>query len=96
MKRPLLNTLRSCRRARRPRLSQRELAQRVGITQGDVSRYERGRRVPSLPLALDLANALGRPLQDIFAGLNELSLSRIGARLRARRASGRKPSRDRP
>ncbi|MDP2314896.1 MAG: helix-turn-helix transcriptional regulator [Pseudomonadota bacterium] len=77
-----LNAIRSFRLAKSPPLLQRELAMRVGSTQADISAYELGRVVPDLPKALDIANALGRRVEEVFFELFEGSCERVGARMR--------------
>jgi len=44
----------------------RELAQRVGCTEGMISKIENGRVVPSLPMLQRLVAALGRDLPSFF------------------------------
>lgn len=58
------------RRARkRSGLSQRELAALIGKTSGSyISRFEKGRRVPPLDIALALSVALQTPVYELFAG----------------------------
>jgi transcriptional regulator with XRE-family HTH domain len=53
-------------------LTQPDLAERVGshgIETETVSRYERGMRVPTLPMLSDLAAALGTDLDTLLAGV---------------------------
>lgn len=40
-------------------LSQRSLAQSIGLTAGIVCRYESGKRIPSIPTILKISNTLG-------------------------------------
>ena len=47
-------------------LTQRELAERVGVTRKTVNTVERGHFVPSTVLALRLADALGTSVEDLF------------------------------
>jgi transcriptional regulator with XRE-family HTH domain len=64
---PLDNYLRTERRM--ARLSQDDLAFLLGSEDGTtVSRYERGRRTPSLDTALAYEAILGIPVRDLFAG----------------------------
>jgi molybdate-binding protein/DNA-binding XRE family transcriptional regulator len=61
-------TLTSCLRRRRSTagLSQSELAARVGVSRQAIVAIEAGRQVPSTVLALQLANALGCSVGDLF------------------------------
>lgn len=43
-----------------------ELAERVGITPGAVSRYENGKRVPKIPIAKRIAQVLGVAWYEII------------------------------
>lgn len=61
-------------------LTQQQFAERLGITQGSVSRYCRGERVPSLRTAVAIANLAGIPVRSLIESHGE------GARGRA--ASG--------
>jgi transcriptional regulator with XRE-family HTH domain len=64
---PLDNYLRMGRREKR--LTQEELALLLGMDDGgNVSRYERGRRTPSLDLALAYEAIVGIPVSELFAG----------------------------
>ena len=47
-------------------LSQKELSDIVGITQGGISHIETGIRKPSLPIAQALAKALECTIEDLF------------------------------
>ena len=47
-------------------LTQRELSERTGITQADISRIESGTRNPSLSMVKRLANGLGMRLKLEF------------------------------
>ena len=56
---------------RRPRfeqgeMTQQELADRIGCTRQTVIMLEQGRYVPSLALALRIAQAFGTSVDDIF------------------------------
>lgn len=59
------NNLRVARKA--AGLEQEELASRSGISQGTISRIERGSPAPSVETALALARALGLTVEDLFA-----------------------------
>ena len=48
-------------------LTQAELAEAVGVTRKTVNTVENGVFVPSTVLALKLARALGRPVEEIFS-----------------------------
>ena len=47
-------------------LTQAELARRIGVTRQTVIAIEHGRYSPTLELAFQIANVLGRPLDDVF------------------------------
>ena len=46
-------------------MSQRELADKVGITEVTLSRYINGNRVPKVPVAMCIARALGVDIEEI-------------------------------
>ncbi|WP_202879724.1 helix-turn-helix transcriptional regulator [Ornithinimicrobium pratense] len=46
--------------------SQGRLAEEVGVSRQTINAIETGRFDPSLPLALRLAQLLGRPVEQIF------------------------------
>jgi putative transcriptional regulator len=48
-------------------LTQAELAERVGVSRKTINTVENGVFVPSTLLALKLARALGRPVEEIFS-----------------------------
>lgn len=47
-------------------LTQVELAEKIGCTQKDVSRWENGKHDPTLEIAEKLARALGRTIGDLL------------------------------
>ncbi len=47
-------------------LSQEKLARAVGVTRQTIIAIEKGRYLPSLPLALKLAAYLGLPVEELF------------------------------
>lgn len=47
-------------------MTQQQLADRIGCTRQTVIMLEQGRYVPSLALALRIAEAFGRTVEDIF------------------------------
>lgn len=47
-------------------LTQVTLAKRVGVTRQTIIAVEKGKFVPSVKLALRLADTLGTPLEDVF------------------------------
>jgi len=57
-------------------LSQEQLAARAGVSRQAVAGIEAGRFDPSLHVALDLARALGRSVEDLFANPSFLSPTR--------------------
>jgi transcriptional regulator with XRE-family HTH domain len=50
----------------RRRWDQQTLAERLGVTQSNVSDWERGRHAPSLSLLMDIAATLGVPLNRLL------------------------------
>lgn len=60
----LCNRLKETRVARN--LTQEALAQAVGVTRQSIIAIEKGKYVPSVRLALQLAQALEAPLEDMF------------------------------
>jgi putative transcriptional regulator len=48
-------------------LTQAALAERVGVSRKTINTVENGIFVPSTLLALKLARALGRPVEDLFS-----------------------------
>ena len=51
----------------RDRLSQEELAQRVGVRRETIGHLENGHYNPSLKLAMDIAHVFGCTVEDIFS-----------------------------
>jgi len=47
-------------------VSQEELAKAVGVTRQTIIAIEKGRYLPSLPLALKIAKYFGLPVEEIF------------------------------
>ena len=47
-------------------LSQEKLANMVGVTRQTIVSLEKGNYIPSLLLAMNIADALGRPIDAIF------------------------------
>ena len=50
----------------RDRLSQEELAQKVGVRRETIGNLEKGRYNPSLVLAWNIAGVFGVPIEEIF------------------------------
>jgi len=48
-------------------LTQAQLAEAVGVTRKTINTVENGVFVPSTLLALKIARALGRPVEDLFS-----------------------------
>jgi transcriptional regulator with XRE-family HTH domain len=90
------NCLRTARR--RAGFTQPELAFLLGINDaGQVSRYERGTRLPSLLTAIGYDLILGEPVEALFASLRSglaLKVKNRMRRLRARLASKHETGRD--
>jgi putative transcriptional regulator len=64
MKITIVNRVRERRSARG--LTQEELAALAGVSRQSIIAIERGRYVPSLPLALRLAEIFGCPTDELF------------------------------
>ncbi|MGD2157817.1 MAG: helix-turn-helix transcriptional regulator [Anaerolineales bacterium] len=47
-------------------LTQEELGQAVGVSRQSINAIERGRYIPSLPLALKFARYFKRPIEELF------------------------------
>lgn len=47
-------------------MTQAELGQRVGLTRQTIAAVEAGKYSPSLESAFRIADALGKPLDDVF------------------------------
>ena len=47
-------------------LSQGDLAKAMDVSRQTIISIEKGRYVPSLPLALSLARYFGRPVEEVF------------------------------
>jgi transcriptional regulator with XRE-family HTH domain len=78
---PLDNYLRTERR--QARLSQEDIAFLLGSRDGaKVSRYERGRRLPSLETALSYEAILGIPVRELFLGIFQKVDLEVKARVR--------------
>ena len=50
----------------RDRLSQEELAQKVGVRRETIGNLENGRYNPSLKLAMNIAKVFGCTVEDLF------------------------------
>lgn len=48
-------------------MTQQQLAERVGCTRQTIIALEQGRYVPSLALAMRIARAFGKPVDEVFA-----------------------------
>ena len=64
MKVTITNRLRELRA--RYRMSQEELARRVGVTRQTIIAIENGKYLPSLRLAFKIARVFGMKIEDIF------------------------------
>ena len=62
----LANRIRSLRKIRR--LTQAELARRLGVSQGIMSRWESGRHVPPPDIIVKLAELAGLPVSEFHYG----------------------------
>ncbi|MBN2183643.1 MAG: helix-turn-helix transcriptional regulator [Sedimentisphaerales bacterium] len=53
------------------RMTQQDLADKVGVTRQTIIAIEAGKYAPSLPLAFRIANAFGVPIEQVFQYDNE-------------------------
>ncbi|MFD0852865.1 helix-turn-helix transcriptional regulator [Actinomadura adrarensis] len=60
------NSIRALRFANGQRMTQAELAERVGVTRQTIIAIEQGRYSPSLEMAFQIAHALGATLDEVF------------------------------
>lgn len=58
------NTIRVLRAEQR--MSQADLAQRVGVSRNSINSVENGKFDPSLPLAFRIAHVFGRTVEEVF------------------------------
>jgi len=61
------NEVRALRESRGP--SQGELASRLSVSRQTVNSIETGRYTPSLPLAIAIGRFFGRPVEEVFHGV---------------------------
>ena len=47
-------------------MTQKDLADRVGVTRQTILAIENGKYFPTLELAFKIARAFGKPLEDVF------------------------------
>ncbi|MEM4546838.1 MAG: helix-turn-helix transcriptional regulator [Nitrososphaerota archaeon] len=47
-------------------ITQKELAERLGVSQPYISMLERGKRFPTLRIAMKLADIFGVPIEQLF------------------------------
>lgn len=50
-------------------LTQRQVAEKIGIAESAYQRYERGVREPSISMALRLAKALNATVEELYSSL---------------------------
>lgn len=65
MKRRIANDIRRLRFDAHE-MTQASLADKVGVTRQTINAIERGKYAPSLDVAFLIAEALGRPLDEVF------------------------------
>ena len=75
-------TIRALREARS--LTQRELAERIGVTDKAVSKWESGRGLPDISLVEPLARTLGVSIAELLTGDVRANANRAGNMLRSR------------
>ncbi len=68
LKRNLSRNLRMLRANRKPRMSQRMLAKRIGVTQKSISNYETEVNLPPLSVLMDMANYFGVTADELLSG----------------------------
>jgi putative transcriptional regulator len=61
----ITNTIRRIR-FERDEMTQQTLAEKVGVTRQTIAAIEKSRYSPSLELAILIARALGKPLDEVF------------------------------
>jgi DNA-binding XRE family transcriptional regulator len=61
---PLINRIAEQRRARN--MTQQQLAHALGVSQQQLSEWERGVKKPAVDVALEIARALACRVEDIF------------------------------
>ena len=57
------------------KITQEQLAEKIGVKKQNISRYESGRVEPNIRTAKKLADALGVSLEDMEAGVSSFSAS---------------------
>ncbi|MFN2926540.1 helix-turn-helix domain-containing protein [Lachnospiraceae bacterium YH-ros2228] len=57
--------------------TQRELAQKIGVTEQAISHYARGRRIPRNDTLVQIAKALGTTTDDLLGASESVSLKRM-------------------
>lgn len=60
----------------RAKLSQAELAERIPLHETSLSNIERGEKLPTIRTLLQIAEALGQPVQDLLPANNAPPTSR--------------------
>lgn len=75
------DTIRALREGRG--LTQRQLAERIGVTDKAVSKWESGRGLPDISLVEDLASALGVSVAELLTGDVRANANRAGNMLRS-------------
>ena len=58
-------------------ITQKELAERLGVSASMIAQYETGKRKPKLETMRKLAEALGVPMGDLVANWSDYSTSEI-------------------
>ena len=58
-------------------ITQKELAERLGVSASMIAQYETGKRKPKLETMRKLAEALGIPMGDLVANWSDYSTSEI-------------------
>lgn len=58
---------------REKNIGQSYLVENLGVSRQTISSIENGHQIPSLELALDMANLLGVPVEDLFLHENRFT-----------------------
>lgn len=75
-KRP--NNIRVCRKAVKPKMSQDDLAEAIGVSQPTVAKYERGDIDPPMSQARKMAKVLGCSIDDLDIRIDGAGLDMPG------------------
>jgi len=77
LKRNLSNNLRMLRESRRPRISQRMLAKKIGVAQKSISNYETRVTLPPLSVLMDIAKYFGVTADELLSAKFQCRKGRV-------------------